>query len=63
MLSEEEFTKRYIEHLSKHFGYNVEQWMVDVAPDAYEMWKEDDPESQTPEDMADEEANEIRRSG
>lgn len=63
MLDEETFTRRYTEQLSKHFGYKVEQWMKDIAPDAYEMWLSDDPESMTPEDMADEEADEIRRSG
>jgi hypothetical protein len=35
----------------------------DIASDAYDMWLGDDPENQTPEDMADEEAGEVRRSG
>ena len=63
MLSEEDFTRRYTEQLCKHFGKKVEQWMLDIAPDAYEMWTGDDPDSQTPEDMADEEADEMQRSG
>ena len=65
MLSEEEFSKRYIARLARGFGrwHKVEEWMEDIAPDAYEMWLDDDPEAQTPEDMADEELDCLRRSG
>ncbi len=65
MLSEEEFSKRYIARLARGFGkwHKVEQWMRDIAPDAYEMWVDDDPNSMTPEDMADEEADEMKGLG
>jgi hypothetical protein len=64
MLKEEEFTKRYTGRLIEIFQENaVQQWMKDIAPDAYEMWLGDDPEAATPEDMADEEADEMRRNG
>lgn len=64
MLSEEEFTKRYTERLMEIFQENkAQKWMTDIAPDAYEMWVDDDPDSMTPEDMADEEADEMKGLG
>lgn len=64
MLNEEEFTKRYIARLMEIFQENKPQkWMNDIAPDAYEMWVDDDPNSMTPEDMADEEADEMKGLG
>lgn len=61
MLNEEDFARRYTEQLCKHFGKRVEQWMHDIAPDAYEMYIDDG--TVTPEDLADEEADEMRRIG
>ena len=70
MLSEEEFTKRYTERLAEVCStreedgkYKVEKWMTDIAPDAYEMWVDDDPEVMTPEEMADEEIDAMRSNG
>jgi hypothetical protein len=62
MLNEEEFTERYIARLKEIFGDEVGQWVKDIAPDAYEMWLTDDPDAATPEDIADEEAEEMRNS-
>lgn len=63
MLNEEEFTEKYIDKLKELFGGEVEQWMIDIAPGAYEMWLDDDPDSVEPEDMADEDADEMKRCG
>ncbi len=60
MLSEHEFTKRYIYRLMEIFQEEkVQQWMNDIAPDAYEMYVDDDPENAEPEDMADGEDEEM----
>jgi hypothetical protein len=62
MLSEKEFTKRYVKRLMEVFQEpKGVQWMKDIAPDAYEMWVDDSPETTTPEDMADSECDEMRR--
>jgi hypothetical protein len=62
MLSEEEFTKRYVKRLTEVFQEDKgQQWMKDIAPDAYEMYIEDSPETTTPEDMAESECDEMRR--
>ncbi len=64
MLSEEEFTKRFVARLMEIFQDNkLQQWMKDISPDSYEMWIGDDPEASTPEDMADEEADAMRELG
>lgn len=58
MLNEEEFTKRYIDRLKEIFQEDeVQEWMTDISPDAWEMYKGDG--TATPEDMADGEAEEM----
>jgi hypothetical protein len=63
ILTEEEFAKRFIERFKGFFHYEYEGWMEGVAEGAYEMYKDDDPETTTPEDMADEEWEELCRGG
>ncbi len=59
MLSQAEFSKRYIDRITDIYGYE-QDWCEEIAGCAYEMYKQD-PHDMTPEEHAEEEIPEWGR--